>query len=242
MIPGLSCVFRVTYMRNLSRSAAFYSSLAARKQETSKARSIDLPKANNQPFSLNEPFEGSPRRSHLATAGRTALPAPDSRIPSPAGAKGQDTIKQPLAVLIQTLSAYTDEGPSFFYQLAPYFQSVAVKQGDIIWKQGDEPDGLFIIEDGCLRAVYHYEDHSEFIREMMMAHTVAGEMTMLSGTKRNATVSAERDSHLWKLDNEGLEKLEREKPTVARQFVKIAMKVAAEEADVLSSHLVAALS
>jgi CRP-like cAMP-binding protein len=125
---------------------------------------------------------------------------------------------------MQTLSAYTDEGHAFFYQLVPYFQSVIVKQGDIIWKQGDEPDGLFIIEDGCLHAVYHYEDHSEFIHEMMMAHTVAGEMTMLSGTKRNATVSAERDSHLWKLDNEGLAKLEKEKPTIARQFVKIAMK------------------
>ena len=49
-------------------------------------------------------------------------------------------------------------------------------------------------------------------------------MTMLSASKRNATVVAERDSKLWKLDQQGLEKLEKERPEIARRFVKIVLK------------------
>ncbi len=177
------------------------------------------------PFSLSESFENSPRRLHLAQAGDTALPTP-SLTDTEGISTSKPKFKQPLPILLQTFSAYsTDEQQhDFYFQLVPYFRSVFVKEGDLVWSQGDEPDGLFLIESGCLRATYQYEDHSEFINETMVAGTVAGEMTMLSGAKRNATVVAERDTQLWKLDDDGLAKLEKEKPAIARQFVRIAMK------------------
>lgn len=113
---------------------------------------------------------------------------------------------------------------------------------------------MFLIESGSLRATYAYDDHTELVQETMVAGTVAGDLSMLSDTQRNATVVAERDAQLWKMDQAQLEQLEKDKPEVARAFVKIVLKgavaflfrkliaVVAEEADVLSSHLIAVLS
>lgn len=106
----------------------------------------------------------------------------------------------------------------------PYFEPVTVSAGDIIWNQGDMADALYLIESGCLRATYAYEDRADPLQETMVAGTVAGEMTALSGTNRNATAVAERDAQLWRLSTESLERLQQEKPDVAKDFIKLILK------------------
>lgn len=58
----------------------------------------------------------------------------------------------------------------------------------------------------------------------MVAGTVAGDLSTLSETRRNATTVAERDCVLWKLDRKALGRLEKEEPETARRFVRIVLK------------------
>jgi SulP family sulfate permease len=58
----------------------------------------------------------------------------------------------------------------------------------------------------------------------MVAGTVAGDLSMLSGTPRNATVVAERDGVVWRLDKAALGRMEKDMPEVAREFIKIVLK------------------
>lgn len=134
------------------------------------------------------------------------------------------SLDQPFPTLVQTFAVYSDDKPEFFAAVAPYFEPNPVETGDVLWRQDDAPDGLFLIESGSLRATYQYEDHTEFVHETMVAGTVAGELSALSGVRRNATVVAERDSMLWKLSAAGLERMEKEKPEAARKFVKMILK------------------
>ncbi len=217
---------------------------------------------------MSESYQNSPRRRHLEEVGvdtlpsfetpsagsrTTANPVPSTGSENPTESKTPAqahrstsplALKQPLPVLLQTFSAYTDLRHDFFHQLASYFVLVEAKKGTVLWHQDDSPDGLYLIESGCLRANYQYDssNNAEMLQETMVAGTVAGELSMLSGAKRNATVLVERDARLWKMDNEGLERLEKEKGEVARVFVKMVLKVAATEWDDLSSHLIAVLS
>lgn len=69
----------------------------------------------------------------------------------------------------------------------------------------------------------------------MVAGTVAGELTFISRTPRNATVTAEMATSVWMLDLDGLERLEEEKPREAIKFVKVLMKVSKEEHDSTST-------
>ncbi|KAJ9092109.1 hypothetical protein QFC21_006975 [Naganishia friedmannii] len=243
---------------------AYYSSTAMARREHPTTHGVDFPKVSKPPFAMSDAFHNSPRRTHVTAAGVSNLPdgvanspnhlAPvsgDHKSGSSRANHGQSTgssltLKQPLPILLQTFSDYFDDPTQnphdFFFNIVPYLSPVHTKAGETIWERDDMADALYLIESGCLRATYEYEDHCELIQETMVAGTVAGELTMLSASKRNATVVAERDSKLWKLDQKGLEKMEKERPEIARRFVKIVLKVANEEADVLFNHLVAVLS
>jgi SulP family sulfate permease len=58
----------------------------------------------------------------------------------------------------------------------------------------------------------------------MVAGTIAGDLSTLSNTTRNATTVAERDCVLWKMDLEALERLEKEHPATASRFTRIVLK------------------
>lgn len=60
----------------------------------------------------------------------------------------------PLAILTRIFSAYTDGGIDLFHRLAPYFQQIHVKTGELIWDRDEEADGMYLIESGVLKAIY----------------------------------------------------------------------------------------
>lgn len=219
---------------------AFY--MGSSTDTTQDQQAIDFPQVKAPPFALSEDQHHSPRRAHLAEAGGSTLDltgephaswssfsinsfvAAVSRVPSYQELPQAVSLDQPFPTLLQTFSVYSDDKPEFFAEVAPYFEPNPVETGDVLWRQDDAPDGLFLIESGSLRATYQYEDHTEFVHETMVAGTVAGELSALSGVPRNCTVVAERDSMLWKLSAASLERMEKEKPEAARKFVKMVLK------------------
>ena len=58
----------------------------------------------------------------------------------------------------------------------------------------------------------------------MVAGTIAGDLSTLSETRRNATVVCERQCVVWKLDLESLGRMEKEEPEVAMKLVKVVLK------------------
>lgn len=131
---------------------------------------------------------------------------------------------QPLPVLMQTLGSYAEDDEEFFAKFAPYFKQVVAHAGEVLWRQGEKPNGLYLIESGSLRATYTYDDHAELVQETMVAGTVAGDLSTLSDTPRNCTVVAERDCVLWKLDEAKLAQMEKEQPENTHKFIKIILK------------------
>lgn len=236
---------------------AFYDNKARQRPSLppAEARGIDLPKMAKVPFSLAESFQNSPRRTLLARAGDenlhsgfvtygSTLAPPSQTAQSPKTEEHHEPkpFGQPLQILLQTLGPYTDAGTEFFQSVAPYFAQVVVETGHVLWRQGSASDGLYLIESGSLRATYAFDEHAEAIHETMVAGTVAGDLSALSDTPRNATVVAERDCVLWKLTPEALEKMQKERPEDANRLMKVVLKGAVEEVDVLSAHLIAVLS
>lgn len=128
-------------------------------------------------------------------------------------------------MLIQTFAAYPDSPPPSFYSaLVPYFTRRPIAANEILWRQGEPADGLYLVEIGSLRATYAFDDHRELIQETMVAGTVAGDLSCLSRTSRNATVVAEREGVLWMLSEEALERMYKENEGVGREFVRVVLK------------------
>ncbi|KAG6917412.1 hypothetical protein DXG01_002681 [Tephrocybe rancida] len=172
-----------------------------------------------------ESFVSSPRRSYMQDVGNRTI-AHDSEYPN-----------EPQNTLFKAFSSYGDLDLDLFRPINNYLERMAVPEGYVLWKQADPPDGLYIIESGVLRASYKFADHLQHVEESMVPGTVAGELSALSALPRNATVVVERAATLWKLSIENLARMEVEEPRLARYFIRLILKAAKIDHDILLSAL-----
>jgi len=144
---------------------------------------------------------------------------------------------EPQNILSKAFSSYGELDSDLFRPIGKYLERVSVPEGYVLWKQDDPPDGLYIVESGVLRASYKFGDHLDCVEESMVPGTVAGELSALSSLPRNATVVVERSATLWRLSTENLARLESEEPKLARCFLRLILKAAKIDHDILLSAL-----
>lgn len=227
------------WTENAYLTAWFAASSAKKEEPQSDAVARPAPKNQTQrlPIAFGASYLNSPRRSHLVDAGKRLMPNADDAGEIPAATEAPESSpREPTYSLIKTFSSHAND-PELMAKLAAYFTRVELQAGEVLWKQGDLPDGLFVIESGVLQANYDFAAHSAPVQESMTAGTLAGELSALSGTPRNATVVAERASVVWKMSAENYEKLEREQGQVAKAFVTLVLKAAKQDYDVLLAAL-----
>jgi SulP family sulfate permease len=135
-----------------------------------------------------------------------------------------DIPSEPYSTLVKAFSTFGELDPVLFQPLPSYFERLSVPEGTILWKQGDMPDGMYIIQAGVLRATYQFAEHTKSIEESMVPGTLAGELSCISVMPRNATAVVERQAVLWKLTLENLKKMETEHPSLARIFLTMVLK------------------
>ena len=146
--------------------------------------------------------------------------------------------EEPIPTLMKTFSGYeNDLSPELFVPMLPYFKQTELPEGQVLWRRGDLPDGLYVIAAGVMRATYIW-DNTDSISESMVAGTLAGELTGLAGMPRNADVMAEKASVLWKLSNEDWALFKKERPTLAHRFVELVLKGVTDQSTSLSSPLI----
>ncbi|KAJ7186860.1 sulfate transporter family-domain-containing protein [Mycena filopes] len=204
-------------------------------EATAHTYSLSLPGRQDANIAYQESFAdsfvGSPRRSHLRDAGHRTI-ANEVRPSSPG------VSAEPYNTLVKAFSSYGDVDLEQFKPLLSYLQRMSVPDGQILWRQNDDPaDGLYIIESGVLRASYKFSDHSESIEESMVAGTLAGELSALANLPRNASVVVEHPAVLWKLSLDALRRLQDEEPVLARKFTQLVLKAAKIDNDILLSAL-----
>jgi CRP-like cAMP-binding protein len=95
-------------------------------------------------------------------------------------------------------------------------QNVAYSAGDIIIEEGQEGDSLYIIEKGTVQ-IYIKDPGSDekIILSKLTQGDYFGEMALITGEPRSATVEALEDISLYRLDKKGFDKLLKENPTIS---------------------------
>ncbi len=145
--------------------------------------------------------------------------------------------EEPIPTLMKTFSGYeNDLSPDLFVPMLPYFKQIELPDGQVLWRRGDLPDGLYVVAAGVMRATYTW-DNTDSISESMVAGTLAGELTGLAGMPRNADVMAEKASVLWKLSNEDWALFKKERPTLAHRFVELVLKGVTDHSTAFSPRL-----
>jgi SulP family sulfate permease len=104
---------------------------------------------------------------------------------------------------------------------------VEVAAGDVIARQGDPADALHFILDGRISIMVDAGDYQIRVRSLR-SHTTVGEMGLITGQPRNATIRAETPGILYALSLSAYERIKEEHPAAALALFGYIITVMAE--------------
>jgi hypothetical protein len=102
------------------------------------------------------------------------------------------------------------------YPVGEIAQLVVHAPGDVVVKQGDPGDALFVVARGTLRVI----KDGKALREIQRG-AVFGEVALLDGAPRAATVEAVTDAELLRVPRSEFEALLDESPEIARAVIRM---------------------
>jgi len=97
-------------------------------------------------------------------------------------------------------------------------EPVHLQEGEVLFSEGDDGELLYVVSRGEL-AVTKEVDGTERVLATLPAGSFVGELSMLNGEPRSATVKARTDCVLHVYDRDSFEGLLRSNPSVAIRLV-----------------------
>jgi predicted MFS family arabinose efflux permease len=107
----------------------------------------------------------------------------------------------PTADVLRRLTIFADASRDTLYQLAEALTVVDVDPGGIVVKQGGEPDALYVLVEGSVDVTVSSQDGDRHLRTMQ-APAYFGEIGIVHGVARTATVTASDPCRLWRIPAE----------------------------------------
>jgi sulfate permease, SulP family len=112
--------------------------------------------------------------------------------------------------------------------LVEYCRRLEVPAGQIIAREGDPAASMHFILEGRIGIVVDTGDGRTMRVRSLGAHTTIGEMGLITGRPRSATIAAETDSVLYELTVEAYERIKREEPALSQALLGYAVSVMSE--------------
>ena len=119
-------------------------------------------------------------------------------------------------LILKSVSIFKDTPEHILADLAPLMEEEEFEQGSIIFKEGDIGDSMFIIHEGEVKIHKGGTDLA-----ILKEKEVFGELALLDAEVRSATVTANTDCVLFRIEQEPFYELIDNRPEVARGFIKI---------------------
>lgn len=110
--------------------------------------------------------------------------------------------------------------PEEMHSLLPHLKEAAFKKGATIFKRGDEGDRMYLIGEGEVELILGNSSRQAGFG-MLGPGEAFGEMALLSGDPRNATVRAVSDLAVWTLEKEDLDEVLEDCPALKHAFQEL---------------------
>ena len=108
---------------------------------------------------------------------------------------------------LQCVDLFQSLSPPELDQMAGSVRRQLFGVGEALCRQGDEGDTLYVIGDGSVAVTVRLPDGRDTTVAHLGAKAFFGEMSLLTGEKRSATVSAERDTSVLAVSKDALSPL-----------------------------------
>jgi sulfate permease, SulP family len=113
-------------------------------------------------------------------------------------------------------------------RLAEYCRRLEVPAGQVIAREGDPAASMHFILEGRIGILVDMGDGRTMRLRSLGPHTTIGEMGLISGRPRSATIAAEADSVLYELTAEAYRRITREEPALSQALLGYVVSVMSE--------------
>jgi sulfate permease, SulP family len=113
-------------------------------------------------------------------------------------------------------------------RLSEYCRRIEVAGGDVIARQGEPASSMHFILEGRVGIVVDLGDERTMRVRSLGRHTTIGEMGLITGRPRSATIQAETDSVLYGLSAEAYERIKLEDPALSQALLGYVVSVMSE--------------
>lgn len=134
----------------------------------------------------------------------------------------RELIQQLLTVFCQVLPCLDDMEDMdevMAQEFAAHLEMLSLAQGDILFKQGDAGDSMYVLARGALVVSLTGPDGQERRIDVLDSGESVGEIALLTGQQRSATVRSLVDSDLIRLSKTGLDHISEKYPDLAVKLV-----------------------
>lgn len=142
---------------------------------------------------------------------------------------------QPLPLLLQAFQDLTTYPADFWARAVPYLTRRTFAPGTRLYDRHDRPNGFYLLESGLLRAAYTLEQGH--YHELIVAGTTCGELPFFSETERTSRVIAETECVVWQLSPRKWDELQKAEPEVARELLKVCLRLSVERMNAVTSYV-----
>jgi SulP family sulfate permease len=111
--------------------------------------------------------------------------------------------------------------------LLPYFTLHEIQAGDLVFREGDNPDGSILLVRGNLSAHLDLGGGKSVRLRKFLPGTLLGEMAFYTGRKRSASLVADTDATIGVISSEAIIRLNHDQPAVAVEFHQMAARLMA---------------
>jgi CRP/FNR family cyclic AMP-dependent transcriptional regulator len=123
-----------------------------------------------------------------------------------------------LLKFLRDVRLFTLFGDPELAALAGSLRELHLRRNQVLFREGDSGDEMFIVRHGSVLVSKAIRGRVEQVLDHVRPTDFFGEMSLLDGSPRSATVQAETDAALLALDRQSLERLTATNPNAAVAF------------------------
>lgn len=113
-------------------------------------------------------------------------------------------------------------------KLIPFLERREYRAGEYLIREGDAPDYIFFIHSGQVTAQLETQSGESIRLETMCSGRSVGEIAFYLGTRRTASVVADKDSVVYSLSIDDLKNMEASSPEIANIFHRVSVFLLSE--------------
>jgi predicted acylesterase/phospholipase RssA/CRP-like cAMP-binding protein len=121
-----------------------------------------------------------------------------------------------LTTFLHSTPLFARVDPAVVAEIAPALEHMRLDSGAVVIREGEVGDGLYLVVRGRLRVVAYAQDGAEIFLNDIEAGESVGEIALLTGERRTATVYATMPAELLHLSREQFDQFGQRYPTAAQ--------------------------